>query len=86
MVINFKMTVVKPVLNSHSKIDKTQILMTNGSLMKLENINLRVQEKCIWKYRLLKLSAANNSLALLTNIRIEANSVDQDQTAPIGVV
>ena len=26
---------VKPVLSGHSKIDKTKILMTNGSLMKL---------------------------------------------------
>ena len=26
---------VKPVLNGHSKIDKTEILMTNGSLMKV---------------------------------------------------
>ena len=25
---------VKPVQNGHSKIDKTKILMTNGSLMK----------------------------------------------------
>ena len=29
---------VKPVLSSHSKIDKTKILMTNGSLMKVECI------------------------------------------------
>ena len=29
---------VKPVLSSHSKIDKTMILMTNGSLMKVESI------------------------------------------------
>ena len=31
---------VKPVLSSHSKIyiDKTKILMTNGSLMKVESI------------------------------------------------
>ena len=28
---------VKPVLSSHSKIDKTRILMTNGSLMKVKN-------------------------------------------------
>ena len=26
---------VKPVLSGHAKIDKTKILMTNGSLMKL---------------------------------------------------
>ena len=29
---------VKPVLSSHSKIDKTKILMTNGSLIKFESI------------------------------------------------
>ena len=29
---------VKPAQNSHSKIDKTKILMTNGSLMKVVNI------------------------------------------------
>ena len=28
---------VKPVLNGHSKIDKTNVLMTNGSLMKVES-------------------------------------------------
>ena len=30
------MYTVKPVLSGHSKIDKTKILMTNGSLMKVE--------------------------------------------------
>ena len=29
---------VKPVLSGHSKIDKTKILMTNGSLMQVESI------------------------------------------------
>ena len=29
---------VKPVSSSHSKIDKIKILMTNGSLMKVESI------------------------------------------------
>ena len=29
---------VKPVKNSHSKIDKTKVLMTNGSLMKVDSI------------------------------------------------
>ena len=29
---------VKPVLISHPKIDNTKILMTNGSLMKVESI------------------------------------------------
>ena len=31
-------TTVKPVLSGHSKIDKTLILMTNGSLMKVKSI------------------------------------------------
>ena len=30
---------VKPVLSGHSKIDETKILMTNGSLMKVESIS-----------------------------------------------
>ena len=29
---------VNPVLSDHSKLDKTKILMTNGSLMKFESI------------------------------------------------
>ena len=29
---------VKPVLSGHSKIDQTEILMTMGSLMKVESI------------------------------------------------
>ena len=29
---------VKPVLSGHSKIDKTNVLKTNGSLMKAESI------------------------------------------------
>ena len=29
---------VKPVLSGHSKIDKTKVLMPNGSLMKVESI------------------------------------------------
>ena len=29
---------VKPVLSDHLKIDKTKILMTNGSLMKVESM------------------------------------------------
>ena len=38
------------------------------------------------KWRLLKSSAANNCLTVLTNLSIEANRVDPDQTAPIGAV
>ena len=33
-----KICTVKPVLSSHSKIDKAKILMTNGRLMKVESI------------------------------------------------
>ena len=29
---------VKPVLSEHSKIDKTKVLKTNGSLMKVKSI------------------------------------------------
>ena len=32
-----KPTTVKPVLSDHSKIDKTKVLKTNGSLMKVES-------------------------------------------------
>ena len=35
--MNFLHT-VKFVLSSHSKIDKTKVLMANGSLMKVESI------------------------------------------------
>ena len=38
------------------------------------------------KWRRLKSSAANNCLTLSINLCIEANSVDPDQTAPIGAV
>ena len=37
-------TTEKPVLSGHSKIDKTKILMTNGSLMKVE----RIAECSLW--------------------------------------
>ena len=32
------MYTVKPVLSGHSKIDKTKVLNTNGSLMKVKSI------------------------------------------------
>ena len=37
-VYYIKYVTVKPVLSGHSKLDKTKILMTNGSLMKVESI------------------------------------------------
>ena len=33
-----RLCTVKPVLRGHSKIDKTMILMTHGSLMKVQSI------------------------------------------------
>ena len=33
-----KSSTVKPVLSGNSKVDKTKVLMTNGSLMKVESI------------------------------------------------
>ena len=51
------------------------------------SLTLKVpRKKCIQKCCLLKSSAANNCLTLLTNLSIEANRVDPDQTAPIGAV
>ena len=35
---SFILYTVKPVLSDHSKIDKTKVLKTNGSLMKVESI------------------------------------------------
>ena len=35
---NGNVNTAKPVLRGHSKIDKTKILMTNGSLMKVKSI------------------------------------------------
>ena len=35
---NLYKNTVKPVLSGHSKIDKTMVLKTNGSLMKVESI------------------------------------------------
>ena len=32
------MITVKPVLSCHAQIDKTKVLKTNGSLMKVESI------------------------------------------------
>ena len=36
--VRFVYGTVKPVLSSHSKIDKTKVLKTNGSLMKVDSI------------------------------------------------
>ena len=44
------------------------------------------RKKCIWKCRLLLSSAAIFCKHYLTKLSIETNSVDPDQTAPIGAV
>ena len=36
--IKILLCTVKPVLSGHTKIDKTKVLKTNGSLMKVVNI------------------------------------------------
>ena len=36
--VDWEQSTVKPVLSSHSKIDKTKVLMTKGSLMKVKSI------------------------------------------------
>ena len=45
---------VKPVLSGHSKMDKTNILMTNGSLMKVESIAECSHLTCIMQNLVLK--------------------------------
>ena len=38
ILMDFPRHTVKPVLSGHTKIDKTKVLKTNGSLMKVESI------------------------------------------------
>ena len=38
LVVTHVTYTVKPVLNGHSKEDQNEVLMTNGSLMKVESI------------------------------------------------
>ena len=38
IITHFVDSTVKPVLSGYSKIDKTKVLKTNGSLMKVESI------------------------------------------------
>ena len=51
------MLTVKPVLSCHSKIDKTKVLKTNGSLMKVKNI-----AKCSLSAKLLTILKTNFGL------------------------
>ena len=48
---NFLQSILEPVLNGHSKVDKAKILMTNGSLLKVETItecSLWSILQCFW--------------------------------------
>ena len=36
--LNLQLTTVKPVLRGHLKIDKTKVLMENGSLLEVKSI------------------------------------------------
>ena len=38
ILLKFLLYTVKPALNGHSKIDKTKVLKTNGSLLKVKSI------------------------------------------------
>ena len=62
-----------------NRIPHTYQLKQSITILTLKAPRQNAPEKC----RLLKSSAANNCLTLLTNLNIEANWVDPDQTAPI---
>ena len=49
-------------------------------------LTLKTPAKIIWKFHLHLSSAANFCERYLTKLSIETNSVDPDQTAPIGAV
>ena len=49
----------------------------------MQGLNLKAQKKMRIEMLSAEVITANNCLTLLTNLSIETNSVDQDQTAPI---
>ena len=53
---------VKPVLSGHSKIDKTKVLMANGSLMKVKVLPKR-RQKLVFKtdYSLMQVKSLQNA-------------------------
>ena len=50
------------------------------------HLTLKSYKNRIWKCRLIESFAVCILLTLLTNVRIEANGVDPDKTAPIGAI
>ena len=56
------------MLNSHSKINKTKILMTNGSLMKVESIAECSPWTCIKRYLVLEPKFGHFESGLLTQV------------------
>ena len=62
-------SIVKPVLSGHSKIDKTKILMTNDSLMKVESIEECSSLSILQYFNLHKRSILQNSQPALSNNR-----------------
>ena len=70
--------------NKKCKITQHARLKYMGQLMRVCILLKAPRKNASEKLRLLKSSAANNCLTLLTNLSIEANTVDPDQTAPIG--
>ena len=82
-----------------NKMDPDQTAPSRSSLIRVHTVwfHDEISLECIYtlkvprknaseKLRLLKSSAANNCLILLTNSGIEENRVDPDQTAPVGAV
>ena len=72
-----------------SYISSSWYMATNPALSCHKPVGLTLEaprKNASEKWCLLKLSAANNCLTLLTNLNIEANRLDPDQTALIGAV
>ena len=65
---------IKPVLSGHSKIDKTKILMTNGSLMKVKSIAVLTSK--IWLRNKKKLKQYSNKEYQLTEEERNGSVVD----------
>ena len=70
-------------------IPRLQLTLNELLFQLFYNLTLEApRKKCIWKCRLLiqKSSAAKKLPSITDELSIEANSVDPEQTAPIGVV
>ena len=83
-------------INNNNKIN----LLSSGENTLLSSIHIKTEPShycytmvlliaeagVLTNCRLLKSSAANNCQTLMMNLSIKANSVDPEQTAPIGAV